>query len=290
MTSLYFKYIKDSINMTTSNSFIVVKNIPNVLSPLEAENGLRSILNRQQERFGTPSLIRIFQSQNDLFQTAFVFYSNCDLNESIVRFFDNTNAFGSNLNFILENRRYAHPVEINRSLGLDESSSTRLNLLPIDGNEATLSATANSGGGAGPNVVQSIINLDTTESVSTQSSDSFLTVPLNASTPLERISSVNNSLFKCNRCEHNFGNNQENFEDHVEQCKEKEDESFSSSIRNNICRLCYGRYLQTPVNSMHILPCGHLFHKECFLRIKDKNFCPYCNEIVYDNWKGAFYL
>ena len=284
--------------MTTSNSFIKVNNIPNFLSILEAENGLRSILNRQSERFGTPSLIRIFQSQNDSSHlTAFVFYLNSDLNESVVRFFDYTNAFGTNLNFIIVNRRYAHPADILRSLNLDQSE--RPNLIPIvathestNGNEANLSSTE-TGDGNATNVVHSIINLDTTESVSTQSSDSFTTVPLNnASQSFVRIPSENISLFRCNRCEHNFGNNQECFEDHVEQCKEKEEESFSCTIRNSICRLCFGRFLQTPVTSMHILSyCGHVFHKECFLATKaGKKNCPYCNEIILDDSKGAFYL
>ena len=104
-----------------------------------------------------------------------------------------------------------------------------------------------------------------------------------------QLARKNYSVFKCSRCEMNFGQNQDAFEDHVEQCKAKEEISLSSSIRNYICKICYGRFEQTPVTCIHFLSCGHLFHKICFIKIKEltKN-CPTCKLEYKKDCNGSF--
>ena len=343
--------------MQTSNSFIIVKNIPNSVNSSLVENGLRTILNRQRQRFGSPILIRVFPSL--ISQTAFIFYLTSNFNAEIVQFFDNELAFGSNLNFRLAVRRYAHPAETTRGLGLahTQNRSNNENNLISNRNEisgleenntlhsrrvlvdldadipdffitGTVDSTNNNF--ITPN---SVNNLNENDSVlaeegipaqpTNSSTDNNLVgveevirdQPSNlienilleaegvisnsnphssASNPIShvRFTQEINSIFRCSRCEYNFEQNQERFENHVEQCRDKEEQSLSNSIRNNICVLCYGRFLQTPVTGMHFLSCGHLFHKVCFEeKIKDKSKkCPICDLEYLSNCRGNFFL
>ena len=329
--------------MQTSNSFIIVKNIPNSVNATLVENGLRTILNRQIQRFGSPILIRVFPSL--ISQTAFIFYVNSNLNAEIVRFFDNELAFGAHLNFRLAVRRYAHPVVTTRGLSISGPNNRNLHEnieigenislqnrrvfvdLDADIPDYFISSTNNS---ANSHLIISNNahnNFDLAEDVMTaqttnNSTESNLVrieeVILDQQNNIENIllevegvisnsnpnslasNIINNvrfsqeivSIFRCSRCEFNFEQNQERFENHVERCREKEELSLSTCIIENICVLCFARFLQTPVADMHFLSCGHLFHKKCFEeKIKDQSKkCPICDLEYLSNCRGNFFL
>jgi len=268
--------------MSTRNTYIIIKNIPNYVDSNFAENGIRLILNRQNNRFGSPSDIKINQSPFVASKFAIVLYSNSSFNEEIVKYFDNTLAFGAVLSFKLANRNFSLTT---RGFSIDSShigqtgNNTNADYFNIFSNE--LISTSNND--VGSNIIQT-------------NNNNAANVDVNVVHKTSSISHVSLAkeivaIFKCSRCEFNFQQNQDKFEVHVDQCKINEELSISSCLRKGICKICNTMFLQTPVKSMFILSCGHLFHKECFAKIKEKSKqCIICHENIQENLKGCFFL
>lgn len=274
--------------MATSNTYITISNIPNFVQSQLVENGIRSILNRQRHRFGSPIEIRIIQSPFVTLQTAFVFYSNCTLNQEIVEHFNNTPAFGTVLSFKLVNRRNPQPT---RGQSVDGAQielihNSNAHFMNNFNNESSIN---NNGSNITPVNSNNSNNINVNLALETenQANNPFISTSANIVRPIEEKS----PLFLCSRCEFNFQQNQEHFEGHVNECKKKEELSMSRCLRKGNCKICNCMFLQTPVTSIFILPCGHLYHKECFSQIREhKKKCLICHENIQDNWLGSFFL
>ena len=98
------------------------------------------------------------------------------------------------------------------------------------------------------------------------------------------------AFFLCSRCRHDFGEDQINFELHVDICKQNDTDSMSIKFRDALCTICISEFGQCKPADLTILPCGHLLHKDCYrslLQISNLiNKCPICKQNVSIHWTG----
>ncbi len=290
-------------------NFVLVRNISPTLDETSAINMLSELFAEQRQIFGVPNGILIGEpSDSYLFDDdipnslrAYVTFDDNNILGQVAHFFNNRVSFGRSLkmvNVLIDNPN--SPIFRARFIGRDnfhiEGDGGYINTQEIQGYDRMVFSHLNY-------VIHLILPITEESNTSQEESSqenlneaSALNQPNlpttqgtdNTLTP-RNANQTNDTAFRCNRCLEYY--NQVQFENHIEQCKLDETTSMAFCVRQAICTICQFKFLQTSTSQLRYLPCGHILHRDCFVRLlrfnnEDHVKCPNCKARVPEGWNG----
>ena len=300
--------------------FILVRNISPTLNATSAKNMLTQLFAEQREIFGVPNNIIIglpvnhFNFENDLSNSlrAYVTYEDSNVHGRVAQFFNNSISFGRSLqmnHIFIDN--ISSPIFRARFIGRDyfdiEGDGGYERTMEVNGYECmvfshlnyciNLTTSINDQNITSETIDEeneieetNTLNENASNLPSTQETD-YYSLP---SSIANEIIQTNGNSFKCYRCLKSFGNNQTEFETHIEQCKINENSAMSFCVRQAKCTICQNNFLQSSTGNVRFLPCGHILHKECLAKLFEINYpnfeCPNCRAEIPLGWTGKIIL